>query len=317
LTPVLSTPSALRPGAVIVRATQGEAAEPLLVFQAGFAVGPFSLGHHGDWQVRAHGVAPVHLYLWFDGLVLHAARVQGAPAVLAKGEPLGEDWLALSDGAELVIGHAKVTVSAQTEFEEPKQGDTPQPEEARAASTGDYAAGPGSAAKGEVRRSLWSRLGLVKARRPTLRGVLLLTCVPTALLVWLSTTGPSAAEHKPDSTTKPSSARSAPRLPSSAEPSTGEIDKEPLAPESEPEPGESEPQATERALHPGGDPARERETHGLNRASIRELEREAVDLVLRGDYRAASEIYSELSALFPDSKVFATARRISARRADP
>jgi hypothetical protein len=317
---VLSTPSALRPGAVIVRATEGEAAEPFLVFQAGFAVGPFSLGHHGDWQVRAQGVVPVHLYLWFDGLVLHAARVQGAPAVLARGEPLGEDWLALSDGAELQIGDAKVTVSAQTELEDSKPGGMPQLDEARAAATGDYAAGSGSAAKGNVRGSLLSRLGLVKARRPTLRGLLLLTFLPTALLLWLFTTPPSAAERKPESTPKSRSARSAPSPSSSAERSTDEIEKEPRAPESEPEPREAEPEATEPALHPGADRALERRgsaTRPVSRMTVRDLEREAVDLVLRGDYRAASEIYAELSALFPDSKGFATARRVSARRAEP
>ena len=59
----------VRPGAVVLRATAGEAEEPLLLFQAGFAVAPFSLGRRGDWRVRAQGVVDVHLYLWFDGLI--------------------------------------------------------------------------------------------------------------------------------------------------------------------------------------------------------------------------------------------------------
>jgi hypothetical protein len=278
---------ALRPGAVHLRAVEGEADEPLLVFQAGFAVGPFSLGQNGDWKVRASDVAPLHVLLWFDGHMLYAAKSQGAPDVWVDGQALREDWSVLSHGTELRLGAARIAVSTDEGLPETRE-----------ATSQIYP--PTTVAKvNETESNALERLGLVRGRRATLRGLLLLGSAIAGLLLWLAVTRSPRVERRavPGPERSPGATEISKPRPAHHEPGGAPA---PSAPIQNPDASRDRPRE-ERRAQPS--------------ASLTALERRAADAVLRGDFDLAQELYRELSLLDPDSSAFSAARKIAARNA--
>ena len=300
-----------RPGSVILRACEGEVAELMLVFQAGFAVGPFSVGQQGDWQVRANGVADLHLYLWFDGLTLYAAKLHGRPDASVGGEPLSENWQPLADGAELRVGDAKITVSAPTVAErESVPPDSVPPDSLPPDSLLPEAeAQTGSKADGlpEDGRPVgpFERLGLTRNSRPTLRAILLLCGLPILLLLWFAVTRSGKGDPRPARSQVQASPVSSPAAPLSS-----------IGPEFAPPPRSSaDPLPRQRAAF-AIERVRERPYAAVSgRPTPAALERRAVDAVLERNFRLAAEIYERLSVVAPESKVFSVARRIAARKA--
>jgi len=281
---------------VILRGVEGEFAEALLVFRAGFAVGPFSLGQQGDWRVSADGVANIHVYLWFDGLVLHAARLRGGPDAWVNGEPLREDWCALSDGSELRVGSAKVVVSAKEE------GDSEQ----RQVAPLDHPTPPIVVVAPEAapRPGIRSRLGLAPRGRLTRRVVLALCIVPAAVLLWLmwARAGHPRSKAAPAPNVDGSSVGIGPVAPSAANS---------VALEAPPTPGAtSEPTIETEATRLSAAPA-------TSELDVQKLERRAADAVFRGDFQTASTFYTELSARVPGSRAFAIARAVASNKAGP
>lgn len=293
----------MRPGAVLLRAVEGEAEEPLLVFQAGFAVGPFSLGLNGDWKVRAAEVASLHVFLWFDGRTLYAAKSQGAPEVWANDQELEEDWSVLSDGTELRLGAARISVSADHGLRNADATATGLQSEARDATSQSYRATTlvKTSQNGDGSSALLVRLGLMRGRGPTLRGLLLLSSLPAGLLLWLALMrAPSAERRAVPAPTHPGSESAKPQ-PSSARPDAG------------PEPSRARQPGALSALEANRVP---RATTIVSPASRRSLERRAADAVLRGEFDSARNLYAELSGLEPGSSTFSAAKKIAARNAD-
>lgn len=287
---------AARPCTVILRGLEGEFTEEVLVFGAGFSVGPFSLGQQGDWRVQAKGVANVHVYLWFDGLTLHAARLQGGPDAWLNGAPLREDWSPLPGGSELRVGAAKVVISTEDNVA-PANPTAAAPEATQAPP-----ASPAEPSQGARLPSRIERLGLT--RHGTIRWrLLLLACgVPAVVLVWLAVTSSSRPRHKPVPT--PSARSSAAKVGALTAPV-----HPPATSASSPTPPETPDDAlgaTESA------PAVEAVPSDPD---IQRLEQQAADALLRGDFQAAADIYGNLLTLVPSSPAFAVAKRVATRKA--
>lgn len=99
------------PTSTWVRALAGTSPEPLLVFQAGFEVGPFTVGTRGDWSLRAGGVEPCHARLWFDGQRLLASTAAADAPAFVDGQRLRpDDWTHVRSGARIVLGDAQLSV---------------------------------------------------------------------------------------------------------------------------------------------------------------------------------------------------------------
>jgi hypothetical protein len=275
-----------RPCTIVLRGLDGEFTEQVLVFRAGFSVGPFSLGRHGDWRVRADGVANLHVYLWFDGLTLHAARLRGGPEAWINGEPLREDWSPLPDGAELRVGAAKVMISTN---------DTLPAESARAGSTTSAAPDESASAPATAGRRAFPRMGRFNWR------VLLITfCVPAIVLLWLALTSSAHPRREPAPTR---STGSAPNVGSLATPPTASDSSQAARPSA----SDREPAAAPSASSAEAIPSS---------PNIQRLEQQAADATLRGDFQAATELYEKLSSLVPNSRAFEVAKRVAARKAE-
>jgi hypothetical protein len=273
-----------------------------LVFGAGFSVGPFSLGQQGDWRVQANGVANVHVYLWFDGLTLHAARLQGGPEAWLDGAPLREDWSPLADGSELRFGTAKVVISTEDNLV-PASPTVPA---AEATQTPPHS--PAEPSKGARAPSRIDRLGLTRRGTITWRGVLLLACgVPALVLVWLAMTGSSRPPHKP--VPAPSTRSSAVKVGINAPAQT------PIASAGSP----TADGTPDDALGAAGGASSGEATASVEAAPsvphIQRLEQQAADAVLRGDFQVAADIYGNLLTLVPSSQAFAVAKRVATRKA--
>lgn len=287
---------AARPCTVILRGLEGEFTEEVLVFGAGFSVGPFSVGQQGDWRVRANGVASVHVYLWFDGLTLHAARLLGGPEAWLNGEPLREDWSPLPGGSELRVGAAKVVISTEDNLV-PVSPTAAAPEATEASPLS-----PAEPSQGARAPSRIERLGLTRRGTITWR-VLLLACgVPAVVLVWLAMTGSSQPGHKPVPT--PSARSSTTKLGSLTAPAqTSATSASNPAPAVAPEDALAAAESARLLEAAPADP------------DIQKLEHQAADAVLRGDFQAAADIYGNLLTLVPSSRAFAVAKRVATRKA--
>lgn len=278
---------AARPCTIVLRGLDGEFTEQVLVFRAGFSVGPFSLGRHGDWRVRADGVASLHVYLWFDGLTLHAARLRGGPEAWLNGEPLREDWSALPDGAELRVGAAKVVIST----------DDALPTESASAAPTPSAAPPESASA----PATVGRLAFPRGGRFNWRVLLIAFCVPAIVLLWLALTSSAHPRRGPVPT----------RSTGSSVPKIGSLAAPPAAPDSS---QAAPPSLPDR--EPAADPSAPAAEAVPSAPSIQRLEHQAADATLRGDFQAATELYGKLASLVPSSQAFAVAKRVAARKAE-
>jgi hypothetical protein len=287
-----------RPCTIILTGREGQFTEKALVFRAGFAVGPFSLGQQGDWRVRAEGVASLHAYLWFDGLTLHAARLRGGPEAWLDGEPLREDWSPLPAGAELRVGAAKVVISTEDEL-------SSQEQIAASVSSSEPASSPARPSRAARPASLIERLGLARSAGLMRRAVLVGCCVSVAALLWVVLRGWSHSRREPSPVPSARSSAAkvgslappAPEVPAALASSSGAA---PAMPESEPATRDVAPSVEATASEP----------------TTQRLEQRAADAVLRGDFQAATEIYAELSTLVPSSQTFAVAKRVATRKAE-
>jgi hypothetical protein len=145
-------------------------------------------------------------------------------------------------------------------------------------------------------------MGLLRARRPTLRGVLVLVAVPAALVLWLA----FAETERKARNARPASFPGAPAAESPSAPSAGAA------------PASASSSPVNLGLRSPGTSVRRERTESPLVAPVATgvLERRAADAVMRGDFQLASELYSRLVASEPDAKVFAVAQRISARNVE-
>ncbi len=78
----------------------GRTSQPQVYLHPGVTMNPTSVGSSGDWSVVADGVAPVHVYIAFDGKDVFVAAAPNSNAVLA-GTPLTTQWTTASIPCEL------------------------------------------------------------------------------------------------------------------------------------------------------------------------------------------------------------------------
>ncbi|MCL2447900.1 MAG: hypothetical protein FWD17_03020 [Polyangiaceae bacterium] len=96
--------------AVEISVLTGTANPTTLVLFAGSSKNPFSVGSAGEWRVAAEGVAPVHLYLAFDGRELFAVPAAPELPVLLAGAAIGGQWTRIPLPCELRFAGACLVV---------------------------------------------------------------------------------------------------------------------------------------------------------------------------------------------------------------
>ncbi|HWP09248.1 MAG TPA: hypothetical protein VNN72_26070 [Polyangiaceae bacterium] len=87
----------------------------------GNPVAGFSVGAQADWVIAAAAVAPVHLYLAFDGRDVHVAPAAQNASVFLDGRELGPGWQLAPVGCELRFG----TVALLVTNEDARRGTQP------------------------------------------------------------------------------------------------------------------------------------------------------------------------------------------------
>ena len=92
--------------AVEVRIVGAKAEPPSFVLAAGIATQPFSVGGAGQWVVAGEGVAPVHLFIGFDGQRIHVVAASPSLPVLLAGSRVGGTWVAAPIPSEIRFGAA-------------------------------------------------------------------------------------------------------------------------------------------------------------------------------------------------------------------
>jgi lysophospholipase L1-like esterase len=100
---------ALREPDLVVTVIRGSTQQVTRSFRSGEVAPPFSIGSQGDWTVSAPGVVPVHVWLWFDGASLYAARGDGSAQLHAT--PLDSDWKPVQKQTELRFGFALLRIA--------------------------------------------------------------------------------------------------------------------------------------------------------------------------------------------------------------
>lgn len=94
-----------------VQVVEGRAWEPSRKFSPGAPVGPLGVGASGEWVVEGPGVAPIHAYLYFDGVSLMVATAPPSVTTL-NGAPVGSDWTPMAAPCEVRLGGARLQVQA-------------------------------------------------------------------------------------------------------------------------------------------------------------------------------------------------------------
>jgi hypothetical protein len=84
----------------------GHSARPSISFAPGAPAPTVSVGSGGQWNVTAEGVAPVHVFLAFDGQAVHVASALPQAPVLLAGAPVGTGWTRAPVPCELRFGGA-------------------------------------------------------------------------------------------------------------------------------------------------------------------------------------------------------------------
>ncbi len=79
-------------------------------FKVGMQSTPISVGTAGQWRITAAEVAPIHLYLAFDGKTVHLAAAAAHLPVLLAGNPLRAGWTAAQVPCEVRFGRACITL---------------------------------------------------------------------------------------------------------------------------------------------------------------------------------------------------------------
>jgi hypothetical protein len=91
---------------VEVSLLSGHSARPSISFAPGAPAPTVSVGSGGQWSVTAEGVAPVHVFLAFDGQAVHVASALPHAPVLLAGSPVGMAWTRAPVPCELRFGGA-------------------------------------------------------------------------------------------------------------------------------------------------------------------------------------------------------------------
>jgi hypothetical protein len=86
----------------------GQSDRPVLTFTPGTPANPVSVGTAAQWVVVGEGVAPIHLYLVFDGRSVHVAAAAANAQVLLAGAQVGASWARAPVPCELRFGGACV-----------------------------------------------------------------------------------------------------------------------------------------------------------------------------------------------------------------
>jgi len=75
----------------VLTLTSGTSDQKTKTFRWGTAVPPIPVGTRAEWYVHAPGVVGVHIYVAFDGRMVHVAAAAGA-RVTVRGVEVGQEW---------------------------------------------------------------------------------------------------------------------------------------------------------------------------------------------------------------------------------
>ncbi len=103
-----AAPSA-QTASVTLSLTQGESANPTATFSAQMAARQVIVGSGpaAHWKIRAHGVEPSHVELYWDGAALWI-KDAGSLSGVYVGEDRADEWQQIRDGVEVMFGHAVI-----------------------------------------------------------------------------------------------------------------------------------------------------------------------------------------------------------------
>lgn len=111
------------PELVEISVFSGRTSQPQVFLHPGVTMNPTSVGASGDWGVVADGVAPVHVFIAFDGKDVFVAAAPNSSAVLA-GTPLTTQWTTASIPCELRFAGACLLLR-KVSREQAAQGTSP------------------------------------------------------------------------------------------------------------------------------------------------------------------------------------------------
>ncbi|HVW29691.1 MAG TPA: hypothetical protein VHC69_30215 [Polyangiaceae bacterium] len=101
----------------ILTLTSGSSGETTRTFRWGTPVPPVSVGTEGEWRVDAPGVLGLHLYVAFDGRMVHVAAAEGARATV-RGAAVARNWTRVPVRTEVRFGEASIAVTCEEATDE-------------------------------------------------------------------------------------------------------------------------------------------------------------------------------------------------------
>ncbi len=96
--------------ALVVRVDGGASDPKVRRFRSGSPVATLTIGSQGAWKVEAPGIASVHAYLRFDGRELLVATADPRRPVLIDGRAVPETWSLVYPPCQLNLGGACLSV---------------------------------------------------------------------------------------------------------------------------------------------------------------------------------------------------------------
>jgi hypothetical protein len=96
----------------VLTLTSGSSDQKTKAFRWGTKVEPIPVGTRAEWYVHAPGVLGVHLYVAFDGRMVHVAAAPGA-RVTARGTEVGQEWRAVPVRTEVRFGDASFAITCE------------------------------------------------------------------------------------------------------------------------------------------------------------------------------------------------------------
>jgi hypothetical protein len=124
----------------VLTLTSGNSDQKTKTFRWGTAVPPIPVGTRAEWYVHAPGVLGVHIYVAFDGRMVHVAAAAGA-RVTVRGVEVGQEWTSVPVRTEVRFGEAAIAVTCE---EVPREASPPNAVDAGQLGTGFTTAPPPS-----------------------------------------------------------------------------------------------------------------------------------------------------------------------------
>jgi hypothetical protein len=96
--------------AIEVRVVRARTEHAAVTFTPGVPTQPFSVGTNAQWSVLGDGVGAIHLFLGFDGQMVHVVAASPGMPVLIGGGSIGAAWVTVPVPCEIHFGGASLMI---------------------------------------------------------------------------------------------------------------------------------------------------------------------------------------------------------------